>query len=139
MLDVSGSNKFSFSLVWDMKNDEWSTDRVWGENKTEMGEGDLPQWLVGLDNAATLVMTANTVILMLGMGAATYWKEVTGCPYKQSLRPVAHININIMTKVNVQWTYLIHNYVFRHCNFTWDFITTKHENKILYTVYSYVI
>lgn len=82
LLDASSSNKFSFSLVWDKINDEWSTDRVWGENKTEIEKGDLPQWVVGLDNAATLVMTANTVILMLGMGAATYWKEVTGCPNK---------------------------------------------------------
>lgn len=82
MLDVSSSNKFSFSLVWGKKDYEWSTDGVWGENKTGMGEEELPEWVVGLDNAATLVMTANTVILMLGMGAATYWKEVTGYPYK---------------------------------------------------------
>lgn len=38
---------------------------------------ELPLWLVRLDQAATLLFTFNTVILMLGMGATTYWKEVT--------------------------------------------------------------
>ncbi|KAG0725450.1 Solute carrier family 10 member 6 [Chionoecetes opilio] len=36
---------------------------------------ELPQWLVRLDQAAALLMTLNTVTLMLGVGAATYWKE----------------------------------------------------------------
>ncbi|KAK4295894.1 hypothetical protein Pmani_031565 [Petrolisthes manimaculis] len=52
---------------------EWTTD--WDENRTGIREEELPRWVVELDNAATLIITANTVILMLGMGAATYWKE----------------------------------------------------------------
>lgn len=43
-----------------------------GEEETPQ---DLPEWLVRLDQAATLLMTFNTITLMLGMGAATYWKE----------------------------------------------------------------
>lgn len=45
---------------------------------------ELPLWLMRLDQVATLLFTFNTVTLMLGMGAATYWKEVTNaklCQY----------------------------------------------------------
>ena len=36
-----------------------------------------PYWHVVLDTTATGIMTVNTVSLMLGMGAATYWKDVS--------------------------------------------------------------
>lgn len=50
-----------------------------GLNDSSAEEGqappELPEWLVKLDLATTLLMNFNTVTLMLGMGAATYWKE----------------------------------------------------------------
>lgn len=51
---------------------------------------ELPEWLVRLDQAATLLMTFNTITLMLGMGAATYWKEVTPLSCHDSVPSMTH-------------------------------------------------
>ena len=34
-------------------------------------------WKIILDKAATAIMTMNTIGLMMGMGAATYWRDVS--------------------------------------------------------------
>ncbi|KAK7086108.1 hypothetical protein SK128_001242 [Halocaridina rubra] len=35
-----------------------------------------PEWVVILDYTSTILMTCNVIILMLAMGAATYWREI---------------------------------------------------------------
>lgn len=72
--------------MWE--SDPSETSAIWAEGWTsvaddaynssateEEGPQELPLWLVRLDQAAMLLFTFNTVILMLGMGATTYWKE----------------------------------------------------------------
>ena len=39
-------------------------------------EENRPQWKENLDFATIIILTANTINLMLGMGSATCWKEV---------------------------------------------------------------
>lgn len=60
--------------------EEWTAsvagDSYNGSATEEEAPQELPLWLLRLDQAATLLLTFNTVTLMLGMGAATYWKEV---------------------------------------------------------------
>lgn len=43
-----------------------------------MTETTRPVWEVVLDNVATVIMTVNTITLMLGMGSAIYWRELWG-------------------------------------------------------------
>lgn len=38
--------------------------------------GPRAEWLVILDHTSAILMTCNTITLMLAMGAATYWREV---------------------------------------------------------------
>lgn len=35
-----------------------------------------PEWMVIMDHASTIILTCNTITLMMGIGAATYWREV---------------------------------------------------------------
>ena len=39
-------------------------------------EPNRPYWMNVLDKVSTIVMTLNVIFLMLGMGAATYLREV---------------------------------------------------------------
>ncbi|XP_042876818.1 ileal sodium/bile acid cotransporter-like isoform X2 [Penaeus japonicus] len=43
-----------------------------------MTVNERPQWAIVLDNVATVIMTLNTITLMLGMGSAIYWRELWG-------------------------------------------------------------
>lgn len=61
-------------------NDSWTRE---GQTPPELSE-----WMVNLDLAAALLMNFNTVTLMLGMGAATYWKEVTSLFYHERVPSV---------------------------------------------------
>lgn len=38
--------------------------------------GERPEWMIIMDHASTIILTCNTITLMMGMGAATYWREV---------------------------------------------------------------
>ncbi|XP_042876814.1 solute carrier family 10 member 6-like isoform X2 [Penaeus japonicus] len=35
-----------------------------------------PEWMVIMDHASTIILTCNTITLMMGIGAATYWREM---------------------------------------------------------------
>ncbi|KAG7165378.1 Solute carrier family 10 member 6-like 1 [Homarus americanus] len=59
-------------------NGRWTSIATggWLNVTEEVVQEEVPEWLVMLDHAVTLIMTCNTITLMLGMGAATYWKEI---------------------------------------------------------------
>ncbi|XP_037794001.1 solute carrier family 10 member 6-like [Penaeus monodon] len=38
--------------------------------------GERPEWMIIMDHASTIILTCNTITLMMGMGAATYWREM---------------------------------------------------------------
>ncbi|XP_047482739.1 solute carrier family 10 member 6-like isoform X2 [Penaeus chinensis] len=49
------------------KEVKWSVEGV---------HGGRPEWMGIMDHASTIILTCNTITLMMGMGAATYWREM---------------------------------------------------------------